>query len=209
MDVIIEGKITEDERIDEILRTCAEIKSVQTPVLRINDDTSGLQGRIGFSQGGYIIGGKIVPSGENGYEAVRKLLRVTAGNYAILDPLKKHITDVNQSLWLKVDKVVPLLPNLPENPEGLVDPHPQDVARKATGQLEPLQKFEPEEKKDPLEKEAPVTVTAKSKSRKFNLGSWRIFRAGLCIFAGFAIVLSVFVYHAELIGFFNTLFGQK
>ena len=209
MDVIIEGKITEDEGIDEILRTCAEIKSVQTPVLRINDDASDLQGRIGFSQGGYIIGGKIVPTGENGYEAVRKLLTVSVGNYAILDPLRKHVTDVNQSLWLKVDKIVPLLPNLPESPEGLLDPHPQEVARQASSQLDGLQRHDPEEKKDLLEGEAPVTVTAKSKSRKFNLDSWRIFRAGLCIIAGFTIVLSVFVYHAELIAFFNGLFGQK
>ncbi|MBZ0188958.1 MAG: hypothetical protein K8F91_22125, partial [Candidatus Obscuribacterales bacterium] len=118
MDVIIEGKINSEEGVDEVLRTCAEIKSVKTPILRINDNLSELQGRIAFSQGGYIIGAKVSATGEVGYEAVRKLLMVSEGNYAILDPLRKHIAEVNQSLWIKVDKLVPLLPNLPESPEG-------------------------------------------------------------------------------------------
>ena len=214
MDVIIEGKITADEGIDDILRTCAEIKSVKTPVLRINDNNSDLQGRIGFSQGGYIVGGKIVPTGESGYEAVRRLLSVSEGNYAILDPMRKHVADVNQSLWIKVEKIVPLLPDLPESPEGLIDPHPQDAIRQ-TGNMEIPPNLQPDEKKDlsvDERAEAPksVVVNAASKSRKFDLVYWRFFRAGLCIIAGFTVVLSVFMYHNELLTFFNNLFlSQK
>lgn len=194
--------------MDDILRTCAEIKSVKTPVLRINDNKSDLQGRIGFSQGGYIIGGKIAPTGESGYDAVRRLLSVSEGNYAILDPMRKHVADVNQSLWIKVEKIVPLLPDLPESPEGLIDPHPQDAIRQ-TGNMEIPPNLQLDEKKDLLSEKA-VVVNAASKSRKFDLGYWRFFRAGLCIIAGFTVVLSVFMYHNELLMFFNNLFlSQK
>lgn len=206
MDVIIEGKITADEGIDEILKTCAEIKSVNTPVLRINDNDSGLQGRIGFSQGGYIIGARLVPSGEVGYEAIRKLLSVQDGNYAILDPLRKHVTDVNQSLWIKVEKIVPLLPNLPEEPTGLVDPHPNELKKDTGGQID-LASNAALEKKDPEEDSGPVTLDAKSPSRKFDMGHWRFFRAALLVLVFFTIVLSVALYSGQIKAAIFKMFG--
>lgn len=214
MDVIIEGKITSEEGVDEVLRTCAEIKSVNTPILRINDNTSELQGRIAFSQGGYIIGAKIANTGEMGYDAVRKLLLVSDGNYAILDPLRKHITEVNQSLWIKVDKLVALLPNLPESSEGLVDPHPDrieaSIVRPKTGQIDISGAFAQaavEDRAAPVDKgPAPVVVDAKSRSRRFNIGAWRVFRAGLVIIAVFALVLSGLLYSHEIVAFAQNLF---
>lgn len=208
MDVIIEGKITAEEGLDEILKTCAEIKSVNTPILRINDSNSDLSGRIGFSQGGYIIGGKIMPDGETGYAAIRKLLGVSDGNYAILDPLRKQVSDCNQSLWIKVEKIVPLVPNLPENPEGLIDPHPHESLKISQSKIELPKPGTFEKKKDEGAEVAPVTVNAKSASRKFNLGFWRVFRAGMLILIGFTVVLSAALYRVQIIDFFKGLFGQ-
>ena len=212
MDVIIEGKITEEEKLDEILRTCTEIKSVSNPILRINDNATNVQGRIGFSQGGYIIGGKIQESGEVGYDAIRKLLSVTDGNYAILDPLNKHFGDINQSLWLKVDKILPLVPNLPENPEGLIDKHPQEELRKSV-ESESLQKTLEGKKStvDDPNKTKPdpqtVTVTTKSASRKLDMGNWRLFRMSLLVVAFFAIVLGLAVNIGTITKFVLGLFG--
>lgn len=208
MDVIIEGKITSEEGMDDVLRTCAEIKSVKTPILRINDNNSDLQGRIAFSQGGYIIGGKINPTGEVGYPAIRRLLMISDGNYAILDPLRKHITEVNQSLWIKVDKVVPLLPNLPEDPEGLVDKAPEVVpASLKSGQVDVLAKMAvPEERK--TEQAAMPKVDAKAKSRSTNIGAWRLMRAGLFVIVGFGLLLAGFMHSTEVIAFFQNLMGQ-
>jgi len=206
VDVIIEGKITQEEGIDEVLRTCAEIKSVKTPILRINDNDSDLQGQIAFSQGGYIIGGKIAQSGEIGYEAVRRLLMIDDGNYAILDPLRKHITDVNQSLWIKVDKLVQLLPNLPENPDGLLDKQPEIQHSQKAGQVDlgsnlPMS-LETKKTEDDIAR--PVVATVKeSKSRKFNLGMWRIVKAGLLIIVGFTTVLYGVTYFDQILAFFR------
>lgn len=209
MDVIIEGKITSEEGVDEVLKTCAEIKSVKTPILRINDNGSELQGQIAFSQGGYIIGGKVNQTGEVGYAAVRKLLMIEDGNYAILDPLRKHITDVNQSLWIKVDKLVPLLPNLPESPEGLLDKQPEvaQTIHHKTGQVDIASGLPSNLDKNDDLYVAPAPVTPKNKSRKFNLGAWRIFRAGMLIIMGFTSMLAAFTYRDEVIQFFNKIFG--
>ncbi len=217
MDVIIEGKITKEEGIDEVLRTCAEIKSVKTPILRINDNGSELQGQIAFSQGGYIIGGKVNQTGEVGYSAIRRLLTIADGNYAILDPLRKHITDVNQSLWIKVDKLVPLLPNLPENPEGLLDKPPEVVHTSLKsnqvdiggGFVTPTPAVTDTGSQDESALPPLATVTPKAKSRKFNLGTWRLLRAGFVIIAGFTAVLGGFIYHSEIISFVTGLLPHQ
>ncbi len=209
MDVIIEGKITRDEGVDEVLKTCAEIKSVKTPILRINDSASELQGQIAFSQGGYIIGAKINQTNEIGYPAVRKLLMISDGNYAILDPLRKHITDVNQSLWLKIDKIVPLLPNLPENPDGLLDKQPEVEHSVKSGQYDiasGLVGLSESNKIQDAVAAPPVVTSAKvSKSRKLNLGFWRVFRASMLLTAGFTAILAGFTYYREIFAFFQNL----
>lgn len=179
MDVIIEGQITESEGMDEVLQTVAELKSVQTPILRINEEGTDLQGRIAFSQGGYIIGAKVNITNEVGYPALRKLLLVKTGNYAILDPLRRSIAELNQSLWIKAEKLVDLLPNLPDTPDGLMDAHPIErevgsVARPKTGQIDltvPLEK-EFNEQGEQINK-PPTQVSTKAKARKFDLGVWR------------------------------------
>lgn len=208
MDVIIEGKITQDEGIDEVLRTCSEIKSVTTPILRINENGSELQGQIAFSQGGYIIGGKITQTGEIGYPAVRQLLSINDGNYAILDPLRKHITDVNQSLWLKVEKLIPLLPNLPESPDGLLDKQPDIAHSVKSGQVDIATGLPtgPDSKaEDEVVPSKPIAAASKSKSRKFNLGTWRIVKAGLAIIVGFTAVLYGFTYFPQILAFFKDM----
>jgi hypothetical protein len=209
VDVIIEGKITQEEGIDEVLKTCAEIKSVKTPILRINDNGSELQGQIAFSQGGYIIGGKVNQTNEIGYTAVRRLLMIEDGNYAILDPLRKHITDVNQSLWLKVDKVVALLPNLPENPDGLLDKQPEVQHSQKAGQVDlgsnlPMS-LESSRVEDEVSAPPVVATVKKSKARKFNLGMWRIAKAGLAIIVGFTAVLYGVTYFHQILAFLKNL----
>lgn len=196
MDVIIEGQITENEGMDEVLQTVAELKSVQTPILRINEEGTELQGRIAFSQGGYIIGAKVNITNEVGYPALRKLLLVKVGNYAILDPLRRSIAELNQSLWIKAEKLVDLLPNLPDTPDGLMDAHPIErevgsVARPKTGQIDltvPLEK-EYNEQGEQINK-APQ-VSAKTKARKFDLGVWRGVKFVLAAVATIAVAAGV------------------
>jgi hypothetical protein len=59
VDVITEGTINQDEPVADVVNAVVAIKSCQTPILRINDNQSDLQGRILFSAGGFIVGARI------------------------------------------------------------------------------------------------------------------------------------------------------
>ncbi len=188
MDVITEGTINPDEPVADVINAVVAIKSCQTPILRINDNQSDLQGRILFSAGGFIVGARINVSGESGYNAVRKLLMVKDGNYAILDPMRKSTNELNQALWLSTTKIVSMLPNLPEAPQSILDSHPERItesaARPKTGQLDlaPIMAAVGAPKDQPMvdpsiptniEEESRQTVGNKQASRKYNEGRWR------------------------------------
>ena len=57
MDIIIEGIVTKDEGMNDVLETIIHLKSASTILLRISCKEEGLHGRIGFGTGGYILGG--------------------------------------------------------------------------------------------------------------------------------------------------------
>ena len=103
MDIVIEGKITPDEGLGEVIQTVLDLKNVPNAVLRITSSQGDLQGRIGFAQGGFILGGKISSPEETGYPALRKLLSILNGTYAILDPVvaPRCQTSTRLSQWIK------------------------------------------------------------------------------------------------------------
>jgi hypothetical protein len=59
LDIVIEGIITAEEGMDEVIETIIHLKSVPSALLRVSCKEEGLQGRIGFGPGGHILGGYI------------------------------------------------------------------------------------------------------------------------------------------------------
>ncbi|MBX9939686.1 MAG: hypothetical protein K2Y32_10550 [Candidatus Obscuribacterales bacterium] len=193
MDVIIEGQIgkgDQDEKMSDLISTMVELKNCATPVLRINEQNSDLSGRILFSQGGFILGAKLGMTGESGYEAVRKLLAIEVGNYAILDPARKPTTELNQALWLSADRVQTALPNLPQSPDSLIDKPDSDGNRGAyprsktgqidlAGQIAAMTSPKSDSEIEALMKgrsgpEQRQTTAANSASRRYNQSNWRL-----------------------------------
>jgi hypothetical protein len=216
VDVIVEGPINQEESMADVVASVVALKTCQTPVLRINSAGSDMQGRLLFSPGGYIVGGKINVSGETGWEAVRKLLNVTEGNYAILDPLRKTTADINQGLWIRTDKVLPLLPNLPEIADDFVDKQPErnqeSAVRPKTGQhdlaphMAAVGAPKDEDVMDPsiplkVDKEDRQTVEAKAPSRKYNQGRWRIVKFILQVSFGLGVASLLMIYSNEIWSF--------
>ena len=76
MDVIVEGKITSEEPMKDVIETLADLKNFPHLVLRVSASEAELEGRIAFSHGGYILGGRINNSDESGYAAIQKLLSI-------------------------------------------------------------------------------------------------------------------------------------
>lgn len=191
MDVIVEGKINQEEGIDEVLQTIINLKTVPEPVLRINCLDNRFQGKIGFSQGGYILGGKIDETGETGYAAVRRLLLVRNGNYAVLDPERQLVQDVNQSLWIDAEKIIYLLPDLPEIADSLLPATPPSIATTTLVAAEQAKELAPMARR-PTEK---ATVSGvNSKARQFVVESWRFRYATIfmwvviLLFVGFGLL---------------------
>lgn len=152
----------------EVLQTVIDLKSLQNAILRINNSDNSVQGKIAFAQGGYMLGGFLSNTGESGYDAIKKLLQVTDGNYAVLDPGRTTIGDVNQTLWLNASRVITMLPNLPQSPEVLCDADP-DKLMQAT-QKGGIANLSLNVKDEQSAAEAKPTV---AKGRKFNLRQWR------------------------------------
>jgi hypothetical protein len=178
VDVIVEGKITNEEGLDEVLQTIIDLKTVVSPVLRINCLDSRIQGKIGFAQGGFILGAKIEETGELGYPAVRRLLLIRNGNYAILDPEKQVVPDINQTLWLDAGKVIKVLPDLPQSPESLLSGHaPAAQPFAPPVSIEELTSIS----RRPPEKASVSGVN--SKARQFDSAGWRRRYAMIIIFA--------------------------
>jgi hypothetical protein len=195
VDVIIEGQIgtgNQDEKMSDLVSTMVELKNCATPVLRINDQNSDLSGRILFSQGGFILGAKLGMTGESGYEAVRKLLAIEVGNYAILDPARKPTTELNQALWLSADRVQAALPHLPQSPDSLIDKPDSDgnqaaYPRSKTGQIDlagqiaAMTSPKSDSEIEALMKgrsgpEQRQTTAASSASRRYNQSNWRLIK---------------------------------
>jgi hypothetical protein len=191
VDVVVEGKINQDEPMREVIQTVLELKTLANPVLRITDEDSELQGRIAFSQGGYIIGGRVNNTDEIGYDAVRRLMSIKNGNYAVLDPGRNQFTDINQTLWLMASRVIDSLPNLPASPDSLVDANPDRsaaVGGRSAGNTQA----------------APVPITSvKSKARTFNKSSWYMLQ--LFFIAVFALGIGggILLYHEQVWSFFK------
>lgn len=128
MDIIIEGKITADEGMSDVIQTVLDLKNPPNPILRISSSATDLNGRVAFSQGGYIVGGRVNNTDEAGYDAIRKLLGVTEGNYAILDPGRAPVQDCNQTLFIKAERLLERLPDLPLTADQLLDVTPEQLA---------------------------------------------------------------------------------
>ncbi len=109
MFAVLEGQISDDQDLREVLEIVLNVKDVQNGVLRIT--CNEFNGRIGIFCGRYITGAKVSSTDETGEEALKKLLTVQKGNFAFLDAKGQDISDLKQSLSIEIDRLLELLPN--------------------------------------------------------------------------------------------------
>jgi hypothetical protein len=201
VDIIVEGKITKDEGMTDVIQTVLDLKNLNHAILRISSNDSDVKGRIAFSGNGYILGGR-AETGETGYPAVRKLLCVNAGNFAILDPGRTHIPETNQTLWINAEKLIPLLANLPDQFEGLVEGDASVIEppeKVKTGHINLHTKEWKEEAK-------PATVADMgSKARRFDPIAWNYTKFFLVLIIVVTAILTIVNYGDALLPYFSWL----
>jgi len=168
VDIVLEGKIDPQEGMGEVLETVLQLKSINNAILRLSSSDNVVSGRVAFSQNGYILGGRLDESGETGYPAIRKLFSIKDGNYAVLDVGRTHVPEVNQTLWIKAEYLLPVLSNLPESPDGIIEGN-REILEKEKAKTGHINLRTKEWKEAP----GPATVDVQSKARKFDVGAWR------------------------------------
>jgi hypothetical protein len=197
VDIVIEGKITVDEGLVDILQTVLDLKTVANPVLRLTSTDEDLQGRIGFGLGGFILGGRISGTDETGYPAVRRLLGIRNGTYAILDAGRNQLSDLNQTLWIKGSRIVGLLPaTLPESPQSLLDGADLDTIQTSVDKAQ----YDPMDLRLTKHQTGDVVRDTESKSRSVDVVAWRNTR-------WYAIIFLALVAASALVYFWDQIFA--
>lgn len=121
MDLIFEGRLSDQIAMQDIL---ARIKSDQTPglkILRVYRQRDGLSGKIAIDGGKYVMAAVIQNSSESGYQALKMMLSMTDGNFAVLNAKPGDSIEFQPNLHIGLEQLLNTLPNLPENPSKLFD----------------------------------------------------------------------------------------
>ncbi len=121
MDLIFEGRLSDQINMKDVL---LRIKSLQTPglkILRINRQRDGLQGKIAVDGGKYVTAASVIDSVETGYPALRLLLTVSDGNFALLNAMPNDSIELQPNLHIGIDQLLQAMPHLPDSPAKLFD----------------------------------------------------------------------------------------
>jgi hypothetical protein len=121
LDVVFEGRLTDEVQLKNVLLKILEKRPSGNLLLRIATTERDCDGKICIVDGRFITAAIIANTRENGYPAVRKLLSVQHGNFACLRPSPDDSLSIPYSLNIELEMIIPLVPNLPESPNGLHD----------------------------------------------------------------------------------------
>lgn len=121
MDVVFEGRLTEEVQLKDVLLKILEKRPSGNLLLRVATAARDCDGKICVVDGRFITAAIVSNTRENGYPAVRRLLSIQNGNFACLRPSADDSLSIPYSLNIELEKVIPLVPDLPESPNGLHD----------------------------------------------------------------------------------------
>ncbi|HEY9733823.1 MAG TPA: hypothetical protein V6C89_18070 [Drouetiella sp.] len=121
MDVVFEGRLTDEVPLKSVLQKIVEKRPSGNLLLRVATPDRNCDGKICIVDGRFITAAIVAQTRETGYDAVRKILSVTEGNFACLRPNKEDSLMIPYSLNIELDKILPLIPNLPDEADGLHD----------------------------------------------------------------------------------------
>lgn len=121
VDLIFEGRLSDQIAMRDVL---LRIRTDPTPgmkILRINRQRDGLDGKIAFDGGKYVTAASVVDSLETGYTALKLLLSVSEGNFALLNAQPGDSIEMQPNLHIEIDQLLKTMPHLPDNPSQLFD----------------------------------------------------------------------------------------
>lgn len=115
MDVVFEGALSKSWGMKDVLKAVMEVPNVPYGVLRVSCPKKELQGKILISQSRHVVGASSSSNNKDldAYDALRSLIEITEGNFAYLDLASDSATDFDQSLFICIERLLDLMPELP------------------------------------------------------------------------------------------------
>lgn len=116
-----EGLLSYEMKLDSVLKRILELGLPGDSILRLESQTPTYTGVVVIRDGRHVRGARIITDGTHGYESLRKLLTMAAGEFKYFTILKDQYKLPDLSMNFSLNYLLDLFPNLPESPSELVD----------------------------------------------------------------------------------------
>ncbi|MBX9689483.1 MAG: DUF4388 domain-containing protein [Candidatus Obscuribacterales bacterium] len=121
VDVVFEGALSKSWGMKDVLKAILDIPNAPFGVLRVSSPNKGIQGRILIAESRHIVGAALSELELDAYDALRKMLAVTEGNFAFLDLSSHEQAEFDQSLFINIEALIEMMPQLPEHSSAIFD----------------------------------------------------------------------------------------
>lgn len=116
-----EGLLSYEMKLDSVLKRVLELGLPGDSILRLESQMPTYTGVVVIRDGRHVRGARIITDGTHGYESLRKLLTMAAGEFKYFTILKDQYKLPDLSMNFSLNYLLDLYPNLPESPSELVD----------------------------------------------------------------------------------------
>ncbi len=120
MDVIFEGALSKSWGMKDVLKAVADVPNVPFGALRISCPSKNIQGKVLIADAKHVVAASCSDD-IDAYEALRTLLEVKDGNFALLDLSTEDLAEFDQSLFICIDRLIESMPALPHSSSELFD----------------------------------------------------------------------------------------
>jgi hypothetical protein len=121
MDTLFAGSFETDVTARELIARVIATHPEGTSFLRINDSGNTVSGRIYLKDGELVTGAVVLPDVENNYPALKTLLAIKEGNFALIAVTPEDEIKSDQSLNIDLLALLELIDQLPSDPNEIVE----------------------------------------------------------------------------------------
>ncbi len=120
--VIFEGHLSYEVPLVDVLRQVLETQLTGPTVLQLADPMTGARGDILIENCQTLVGAQMYEPKAMGYPALKKLCEFALADYRLVQPDAAKANRGDHSLNLDIQRIMSLIPHLPEDPATIGDP---------------------------------------------------------------------------------------
>jgi hypothetical protein len=117
--VIFEGHLSYEVPLVDVLRQVLNTQLAGPAVLQLADPMTGARGDILIENGQTLVGAQMYEPKAMGYPALKKLCKFSLADYRLVQPDAAKANRGDHSLNLDIQKIMELIPHLPEDPASI------------------------------------------------------------------------------------------